>query len=277
MPQSASPTSYASVMVAMDRGASAAARARLAADLADRFSSRLIGIAAEPIAEPLYFEVPVSGVAGIIELEQRRAAEDIAAVEATFRGIAGPHRTVDWRHALTFPSDFAAEQARAADLVVVGRAAGAEPPNLMSVNPGDFVMAAGRPMLLVPPGVDHLSAQNIVVCWADRREARRAITDSLPFLKRATEVSVVSIAADEPGAKDVGEYLRGHGVAASSYARPIPASASVADELIHVAQQQGADLIVCGAYGHSRAREWAFGGVTRDLLHHSPLCCLMSH
>jgi nucleotide-binding universal stress UspA family protein len=132
-------------------------------------------------------------------------------------------------------------------------------------------------MLLVPPGVDQLLAQNIVVCWSDSREARRAVADSLPFLKQAKDVSVISIATDERGAKDVSAYLRGHGVASSSYVRPITRGSSAADELVQVARQQGADLFVCGAYGHSRAREWAFGGVTRDLLDHSPLCCLMSH
>jgi nucleotide-binding universal stress UspA family protein len=51
----------------------------------------------------------------------------------------------------------------------------------------------------------------------------------------------------------------------------------VAEELVRAAESEGADLIVAGAYGHSRMREWIFGGVTRDLLHHSPICCLLAH
>jgi nucleotide-binding universal stress UspA family protein len=55
------------------------------------------------------------------------------------------------------------------------------------------------------------------------------------------------------------------------------AAHAVAEKLMRVAEVDAADLIVCGAYGHSRASEWVFGGVTRDLLTHSRLCCLMAH
>ena len=55
------------------------------------------------------------------------------------------------------------------------------------------------------------------------------------------------------------------------------APAGVADEIMKVAEQEQADLIVSGAYGYSRMREWMFGGVTRELLNGAPVCCLMSH
>lgn len=132
------------------------------------------------------------------------------------------------------------------------------------------------PVLFVPPHLDNLFAKRIVVGWKDSREARRAVWDGLPFLKRAEEVFVVSVDVDRGSADDVARYLGCYGVEACALARPRPTIA-VADEIVRIAEQEGADLIVCGAYGHSRTREWIFGGVTRDLLDHAPLCCLTTH
>jgi nucleotide-binding universal stress UspA family protein len=268
-------SAFATIMVPMDLDVDAANRTRLAVGLADRFSSRLIGTAAQLIEAPLYFESAVAGVASIIELEQRRAAEDAASTEAQFRGIAAGRDRVEWRSALAHPTNYVLEQCRAADLIVAGRLKrdGRTP---MSVNGGDLVMAAGRPVLFVPPGVDHLSGKRAVIGWKDGREARRAVWDSLPLLKTAEEVFVVSIDTDHESAKDVAAYLGTHGIEAGVLSRP-QSPTPVADELVHLAQQEGADLVVCGAYGHSRAREWVFGGVTQDLLDRSPLCCLMAH
>jgi nucleotide-binding universal stress UspA family protein len=274
---SPSSLAYASIMVAMDLDPEAEKRAKLATALADRFSARLIGIAAHPIAVPLYFEAPVSGLASAVELEERRATVELANAEAVFRRIAGTRNRIGWRSAHAFPLDYVLEHARAADLIVTSRPRreeGAFGP--MSINGGDLVMGAGRPVLFVPPGVDYISAKRIVIGWKDSREARRAVFDGLPLLKAAQEVTVVSIDADDRGANDVSAYLGYHGAQATVVVRT-KTEGAVADELLRRAEQEGADLIVCGAYGHSRAREWAFGGVTRDLLDHAPLCCLMAH
>ena len=75
---------------------------------------------------------------------------------------------------------------------------------------------------------------------------------------------------------DVAHYLGLHGVKASALRRG-PSGDSVAASIQDAARAFGADLIVSGAYGHNRVREWVFGGVTRELLDHSPICCLMSH
>lgn len=279
MPQSNPPSAslaYASIMVAMELEASAERRAKLAADLADRFSSRLIGVAAQEIVSPLYFETPAAEVTSIIELEERQAAQQMARAESTFRRVAGTRERVEWRQALKFPVDHILAQARAADLIIVGRPRHDQRPGPMSVDSGSLVMDAGRPVLFVPPQTDHLSAKRIVIGWKDSREARRAVWDSLPFLKAAEDVAIVAIDGGHDEANDVSAHLGCHGVSSRVYKRPAPAG-SIADELVRIAQQEGADLIVCGAYGHSRAREWVFGGVTHDLLDHSPLCCLMSH
>lgn len=268
---------YASILVPMEPGPDAENRIKLAASLADRFSSHLIGVAAHPLAVPLYFETPVAGIASAIELEERRAAEELAAAKAVFDRAIGTRNRVEWRQAQTFPVEFVLEQSRAADLIVAtlpGR--GGKTPHPMQVDAGDLVMGAGRPVLFAPRDKDHLSAKRVVVGWKDTREARRAVADALPLLRLAQETFVACVGTDEHGGKDVCAYLGRHGIAASCLTRPTSADAA-GEELANIAVQNAADLVVSGAYGHSRAREWMFGGVTRDLLQHARICCLMAH
>jgi nucleotide-binding universal stress UspA family protein len=121
-----------------------------------------------------------------------------------------------------------------------------------------------------------------VIGWKDTREARRAVCDALPFLPRAKHVTIVEVCqARAEGSvarhvNDVADYLARHGI--SSDPRVIPdRDFSAAQQLTDLAQAEGADLLVVGAYGHRRLGEWFFGGVSRDLLAASPICCLMSH
>lgn len=268
---------YANILIPMDLDRWTERRAKLATGLADGFSSRLIGVAAHPIAAPAYVEVPVEGVTSILEIEEDRARENLANAEAVFRKIVGSRNNVEWRQAVRFPLDHVLDQARAADLIIAARPRWNEQSfGPMSIDGGDLVMAAGRPVLFVPPHVEHLSAKRILVGWKDTRESRRAVWDALPLLKAAQEVMVVSVETDDHAAKDVAAYLGRHGVTASAKTQRKPPG-PVAHELVRTAESELADLIVCGAYGHSRIGEWVFGGVTRDLLDHSPICCLMAH
>ena len=267
---------YSNIMVPMDLRDETKARAKLAIHLADRFSARVSGGAGQEIKTPLYFEDTDAGVASIMDIQAEQATKAIAQAEATFRSIAGARNRVEWRQALVSPTAYALHQARAADLIVAAQPRSNDPVDPLAVDSGDLVMDAGRPVLFVPPQTEYLAAKRIVIGWKESREARRAVWDSLPFLKAAEDVYVVSIEGAADSLDDVKAYLGSHGVRAHILNRSNP-DGSVGDELIAVARIEGADLIVAGAYGHSRAREWAFGGATRDLLHHSPLCCLMAH
>jgi nucleotide-binding universal stress UspA family protein len=267
---------YASIMVPMDLQPEAEARAKIATSLADRFGSRLIGVAAYPLTPPVYFEAAVPGIESAMDLEKKRATHQISKAEALFRKAAGTRNRVEWRHEQALPSEFISEQARAADLIVASRAQVRDWIDPMSADTGDLVMAAGRPVLVVPPDTELLTAKSIVIAWKDTREARRAVIDALPFLKASQDVTVVAFGGDDRGAMDVSAYLTCHGIAAAIHHHPM-AEHAIAEELARVASNDAADLIVCGAYGHSRASEWMFGGVTRDLLAHTRLCCLMSH
>ena len=151
-----------------------------------------------------------------------------------------------------------------------------------TLDTGAAILGAGRPFLVVPAAVKSLAADHIVVGWKDTREARRAVQDALPFLHEAKRVTVMEICEKDEmdiarnHVDDVVLYLARHRIKAERRVE-IQAHGSGADQIIGLAEDEGADLLVTGAYGHSRLNEWVFGGMTRDLLSSSPICCLMSH
>ncbi|KQP55083.1 universal stress protein [Methylobacterium sp. Leaf108] len=270
---------FASVMVPLDLGASAAVRLRLASTLARRFEARLIGLAArQALPQHLYGRGAYIS-SQFVDQASTRASEELSQVEARFREATAGSDDVEWRAAKTDPMAFLVRQARSADLVVVNpyreESAGDW---CSSIEPGELVLRLGRPVLIAPPSVETLAARRIVVAWKDTREARRAVSDGLPFMRMAEEVLIVALGDEDDwtGAGETRAYLSRHGVTATTVLRP-PPKLGVAAEVIAIAQREGADLIVAGAYGHTRMREVIFGSVTRTLLERIPICCLMSH
>ncbi len=272
--------SFAAMMVHVDVDGSSDGRIRLAANLADRYAATLIGISAHMLppypAEGAYFVTPE-----FVAEERRDIVASLKRAEEAFRAAVGADRKIEWRSDIDLPDDYLAAQARAADLVIIGR----DPLNRgtgRAIDPGAAVLRAGRPVLVVPPGIDALKAQRVVVGWKDGREARRAIRDSLPLLREAKSVAVVEICdkdmevAGRRNVDDVARYLERHHVPVGS-AVAAHVDTSAARELIRMAAAEDADLIVVGGYGHSRLGEWIFGGVTRDLMTSSPICCLMAN
>ena len=180
------------------------------------------------------------------------------------------------------PARALAALSRSADLIVVS--AHPQTNYYRAADPAEVVMRSGRPVLVVPDKGAPLKGDAVVVAWKDTREARRALQDGLPFLQRAKQVVVAAVCSqDETGAvqrqvDDVIDYLSRRGVAARATAKVSVASdAGVVGELNAAAQAIGADLIVAGAYGQSRLREWVFGGVTRTLMDEPTRYLLLSH
>lgn len=278
-PATSHSSGYASIMVPLNLGEGAGDRVRLAATLSDRFGSRLIGIAAEDVILP-YVEGGMAAFdATLYEEAKRTVGENLAKAEMVFRRAAGSTNNIDWRCKIGEPRRFVLTQARAADILLIARQASDDPPQgAMTLSPGELVMELGRPLIVVPPHVTDLSAKHIVIAWKNTREARRAVWDSLPLLRRAEAVAVLSVGpeAESQGTRDVGDYLALHGVASRAVILSTSTKSAI-DELIDFTLENGSDLIVSGAYGHSRMREWLFGGMTHELLQSSPVCCLMSH
>jgi nucleotide-binding universal stress UspA family protein len=124
---------------------------------------------------------------------------------------------------------------------------------------------------------------DVLVGWNATAEAARALNDALPILRRAHKVTVLSINprrgirgdGDVPAA-DIALHLARHGIAAEA-AHTVATDIPEGDALLSYAADIGADLLVCGMYGHSRMREMVFGGVTRSLLTEMTLPVFMAH
>ncbi len=273
--------SYTSMMVHQNLGATNDSRLQIAADLAQRFDAKLIGIAACEVKPPAYGN---GAFASAILNELRPQTESkLKEAAARFRASAeGKVREIEWRQALAKPTGYVAQEGRAADLIITGAARdiGYIDP-FTELDPGDLIMQAGRPVLIVPPEAEFLIAKHILVAWKDTREARRAVLDALPLLQAATDVTVVEVAtrAEIKSAarcgEDVALWLKRHGVCAGANA--IVTSEEPLEALEALLLENAADLVVAGAYGHSRMQEWIFGGVTRDLLMKARCCCLFAN
>jgi nucleotide-binding universal stress UspA family protein len=133
--------------------------------------------------------------------------------------------------------------------------------------------------LVVPNEVTSFSGKRIAIAWKDTREARRAVVDSLPFLEMAENVTIVEVCKDEFPSKlgDVASFLGWHRVNVTSRRLQPIRDMSTTQCLLQFIRNENVDLIIVGAYGHTRLGEWIFGGVTRTLLRESPICCLFSH
>src|SRR6266511_3190195 len=183
--------SYAALMVHVGAGRIDERRIRLAVDLADRFHALLIGIAGRSYLPPLLTEdsaVDAKGNNG----ERKQMMDLLAHMEKKFRASTAQLKNVEWRGIPDDTNNLVAREARAADLVIIGRKQ--DPRDLYySLDPGITILRAGRPVMLVPEKIDSLEARRIVVAWKDTREARRAVRDALPFLKRAKETVIVTV------------------------------------------------------------------------------------
>ena len=270
----------ATIMVYVDPAQQAEEQVRVARSIATKFKASVIGVSAFAIERDFVAE-------GVIIQETtpedlKRMKTELAEKERWFRDVVGLSADrVEWRWDVEYPLAFVANEARAADLVVLKSAYRKVDPYHM-VDPAGAVLRMGRPTVLVPEHVHELQADRVVIGWKDTREARVAVHDALPFLKQASQTAVIEICTSNEQdrarrrVRDVSRYLQRHGVKCETDVR-VHTAESDAHQLVRLAQEFGADLIVTGAYGHSRLGEWAFGGMTRGLLDKAPFCLMMSH
>ncbi|SFK27508.1 universal stress protein [Methylocapsa palsarum] len=275
--------SYATLLVHIDLDQNNDARLRVAGDLAERFGARVIGVAAQAEILPVFYTADGYAAGFVAEDNLADIKKRVQQAEERFRAaLTGRVKQLEWRSSLEDPSEFIAEQSRAADLVVIGKTPSDETQEpLDQISPSDLIGHIGRPLLIVPHDVKALTAERVIVAWKDTREARRAAFDALPFLKRAQQVIVYEVDENRDPAEaqrhvdDVAKWLGGHGVNAAGRVEPLRDSPAL--QLEALAKKEGADLIVAGAFGHGKLREWILGGVTRDLLGQSSCCQLLAH
>jgi len=253
----------------------------VAGDLAERFGARVVGVAASDLRAPLYF-AEGDYAQKLLEEEAAAIRKRLSELEAEFRAAVERRATsVEWRCARALSTPYLLQQARAADILVVGARAETIVDPGAAADPDDLVMQAGRPLVVVPPEVQWLDLRSVLVAWKDVREARRAVFDALPILAAAKDVTIAEIpdqGTDRADAlshvADVAAWLHGHGIVAGTV---VPEStASVTEQLDKIAADTGAGAVIAGAYGHSRLREWILGGVTRHLATESRRCAFLS-
>jgi nucleotide-binding universal stress UspA family protein len=165
-----------------------------------------------------------------------------------------------------------------ADLVVASRSA--EPDASMRPLLESLLMESGRPLLLPATAASASNLDNVVIAWKATPQTGRAVTAAMPLLMRAKQITAVTIAEDDTDtANDAGSllrYLGWHGLHAEAVCVPAGPLDPV-EALTLTAQHRGANLVVLGAYGHSRLREWVFGGFTRQILDDAAFSVLFSH
>lgn len=281
---------YKTILVHVDDGSRSAVRVDAAAAIATRNGAHVIGAALSGVSRFLYQTMPPEANDPTLALHLdflRERARDALAVFTRHMDASGiasfEGRLVDDEAGAGISL-----HARAADLVVVGQA---EPGHaLMADFPAYVVIHSGRPVLILPHSVGVSDpGRRILLSWDASREAARALQLALPMLQQADSVTIAVFDAQsgtrtvaDATAADPVPYLQRHGVAASMSVIPIEPRRGVrrhdvGEALLMLAAEQGNDLLVMGAYGHSRFRETILGGATRTVLEAMTLPVLMAH
>ena len=277
---------YKDLLVHVDDTRSCAARLQAAVDLAAAHEAHLTGVYIIAHPSPAVFatdHVPPE----VLGSMQQRARERAEAALARFAEVAGRNQIsfetrID-RVLYTEVVDALATNARYADLAIVGQADPDDPEGPRYL-PEGVTLGSGRPSLVIPYiGPAPTLGQRVTVAWNAGREAARAVNDALPILTRAQAVDVVTVNpseapfrhGEEPGA-DIALHLARHGVKVEVQ-RIDTRDLDVANAILSHFADRGSDLLVMGAYGHSRLRELVLGGVTRTILHDMTVPVFMAH
>lgn len=269
------------ILLHMANDESHASRLAVAATLAKRFGAHV---------EALYIATPVSMPAGatgraasygFIAEATAIAHENAERIEAEVR-LALDGLSYRWTVEEGDHVELLAERATYADLAIVGQSASVRAGERVPLHvPDRLPLETACPVLVLPP-VQPVAApigRNMLVAWKNSRESAHAVRNAMPFLETAESVTVLTVTPTGHRGADGGalvDWLARHGI----LARHHEANASggeVGDLILSCAADLGADLLVMGAYGHSRLREMVLGGATRSVLAKMPLPALMSH
>jgi nucleotide-binding universal stress UspA family protein len=270
------------ILVHAETGRAAEQRLRYAISLASSYESRLTGLSVRPSPGSIAFSMmgDPQAYAAVSEECDKTCLE---AAKLFAEVTEGCGLTVDWREASGVAAEVIAAEAACADLVMLSKVATDDASGpVFDVQPADVVLACGRPVLVVPsrpPPEFH--ARRILLAWKSTAQAARAAHDALPLMIGAEQVIVAEVASSpsafgyEVGADMMADYLRMHDLKVSVVT--LDPSGDAGECLVTAARDQDCDLIVAGAYGHSRTREWVLGGVTRTLLNADTPPLLLSH
>ncbi len=276
--------SYKTILVHLNDKRHAEAVLEPAVQLASRHSSHLIGLHVYPSVPAPPIPMPGSDVVRSIAAAQHKENEEIAAMFT--RMTANQPFVAEWRTEKGLHIDPAAvvmDHGRSADLIIAGQTDPDWDSSPLSDVAEHLALGSGRPVLVVPyVGRYREIGRNVVIAWKAGRESARAVFDALPILKQAEQVQILEI--EEGGRRSSGiaadtsiaASLARHGIK-PTVRTSVAGEISVGDEILSRLADMGADLLVMGAYGHSRMRELVFGGVTRHIAKHMTVPTIFSH
>ena len=277
---------YKTILVHLDRMDRAVNRVRIAINLAKEEDACLVGLSMVGVSTQAFYDARIyekdpalASHLGFLEDRARKYAEDFIEEVHVSGHFSYEARVVDGEanHGVSI-------QARYSDLVVIGRVNLEEEAPLVQPDFPEFVVIhAGRPVLIIPPGYQKETVgSKVLVAWNASAEARRAVTDAIPILRRAEVVEVAMFNADvEPEMRDQNSvsdfavFLARHGVNVTIF-EPQQAR-HIGQALLDMAEKRGSDLLVLGGYGQTRFRQFLLGGVTRTILGETEVPVLMSH
>lgn len=276
---------YRDILLHLTDDKRAEAKTAAALALARKHKAHVTALYTLPFPAQLFYMgeyVPPSFFQQYMDDARAAAVRAQAAFEEAARreGIAS-----EWIASEQVPAEAIEAHGRCSDLIVVGQPDPEGEPGALgspqtAALPEALALGMGRPVLVVPyAGQYPAIGQTVMVAWNGSREAARAVHDALPILQSAAAVIVFSIdpAGDATLAgTDLARHLARHGVAARA-AHTVTADIAAGEALLSALADHGADLLVMGAYGHSRVREFVFGGVTRTVLDNMTTPVLLSN
>jgi len=277
--------SFKNLLVHIDDGKACALRLEAAFALARELDAHLTGLYVAPdpyLPGNVRAEVPTNFLSTLqSQLEERlHAAVELYTQKAEKAGISPDCRTAHCAGA-SIP-EVVSLHARYADLTILGQPEPDGPEGVAGPVTESVVLSSGRPALVIPYiGAGKSLGKKVMIAWDAGREAARAVADAMPLLQRAESVSVLAINprrgdhGPQPGA-DISLHLARHGLKVEAQSLEAE-DLSVAEALLSRMADEDVDLLVMGAYGHSRLRELVLGGVTREIFHQMTVPVLMSH
>lgn len=245
--------------------------------------NEIMAYVGEDMSGPMVQEVLEVAEARAADLAEkaRKQFEDACAlaqvpIAETAPGPGGV--SASWHEETGYGESWIERCGRLADLTVIQRPTAAE--DIVTRRAVETaILGTGRPLLVTPPSVPETIGGNIAIAWNGSAEAAHSVGTAIPFLVKATSVTVLSADKGQtpgPGAAELIDYLSWHGIKATATAVAVEGG-STGSALLAAASSAGADLMVMGAYTHSRMREMIMGGVTRRVLEKTDIPVLMAH
>ncbi|MFY3434543.1 MULTISPECIES: universal stress protein [Achromobacter] len=277
---------YRRITVHLDHGFDCARRTALALGLAKRHKAELVGVYASS-APPQYYYGESVMMSRTLNIMKNLQAQNRGAVQNAFlEAAAAADVPAVVRAGESSPSATVALHGRTSDLIIVSQQ---NRDDVEAAHENEFVeqtlLTAGRPVMVLPSSGDFpVVGDRVLLCWDGSREAARALADAAPLLQGASHVVVLTM--DEGAAtrnvesipfEDLATYCVAHGIPAPDHVRRDIKGVGVGSTILNAAADYSADLIVMGAYGHSKFREWAMGGATASILKSMTVPIMFSH